>query len=404
MRLLDAFRRPRRSARPDGSPLAVGPGDVVGVVLLASGGPSRPEDVEPFLLNRYSDPALTTVPLPAFVRRIVCRLRARRRAAHLIRAYELIGGRSPLAQHTDEQRRLLGGRLADRLGSATGASFRTYTAMRHWHPSTDEAVASMAADGVTHVVLLPMGPHPSSTASGASFARWADVAGRASTPAWPTASVREFATHPRYVQALAERVDEGLQRFPREVRDRVPVLFCAQGDIHREADRYCCHIHATVQAVGEARAAADPGRPMHVAFGEPLVRGRALAPQVREALAALADDGHDAVLVVPVSFVTDRIETAYDLDVVVRAQAAEAGLRQFEVSRGLNGHPLLVEALVDCVASTLTPAVSGDGAAATLAAPDPAPARAYACPTCGRGAAPASWSRLPATAPLREAA
>lgn len=404
MRLLDAFRRPRRTAPPPRTSLAVGPGDVVGVVLLASGGPSRPEDVEPFLLNRYADPALATFPLPSVVRRLVCRVRARRRAAHLIRAYELIGGRSPLAQHTDEQRRLLGARLDDRLGARTGAAFRTYTAMRHWHPSTEDAVSAMAADGVTHVVLLPMGPHPSSTASGASLSRWSTVAARAATPAWPTAVVDEFSTHPRYVQALAERVDEGLQRFPREIRDRVPVLFCAQGDIHRDADRYCCHIHATVQAVGAARAGADPGRAMHVAFGEPLVRGRALAPQVREALAALADDGHDAVLVVPVSFVTDRIETAYDLDVVVRAQAAEVGLRHFEVSRGLNGHPLLVDALVDCVASTLTPALSGDGAAPTLASPDPGPARAYACPTCGHGASPTSWPRLSAMELTREAA
>ncbi len=402
MRLLDAVRRPRRSAVPARSPLAVGPGDVVGVVLLASGGPSRPEDVEPFLVNRYSDPALATLRLPAWVRRVVCRFRARRRAGQLIRAYELIGGRSPLAQHTDEQRRLLEARLAERLGPPTGASFRTYTAMRHWHPSTEEALAAMTADGVTHAVLLPMCPQPSAASSGASLARWSAAAARASAPAWPTATVEEFSVHPRYVQALAERVDEGLQRFPREVRDRVPVLFCAQGDIHRESDRYCCHVHATVQAVGEARAASDPGRAMHVAFGEPLVRGRALAPQVRETLGRLADDGYDAVLVVPVSFVTDRIETAYDLDVVVREQAAEAGLRYFEVSRGLNGHPLLVDALVDCVAATLTPAVSGDGASATLASPDPRPARAYSCPTCDRGVAPASWTRLPAA--VREAA
>ncbi len=402
MRLLDVFRRPRRTASSSDAPLAVGPGDVVGVVLMASGGPDRAEDVEPFLLNRYSDPALATLPLPSILRRLVCRVRARRRATDLIRAYELIGGRSPLAQHTDEQTRQLAFRLSNRLGAPTGATFRAYTAMRHWHPSTEEAAAAMAADGVTHVVLLPMSPHPATTTSGSSLARWDALAPR--RPSWPTARVDEFAVQPRYVQALAERVDEGLQRFPREVRARVPVLFCAQGDIHRDADRYCCYVHATVTSVGEARAAGDPGRTMHVAFGEPLVRGRALAPQVRETLSRLADEGHDAVLVVPVSFVTDRIETAYDLDVVVRAQAAEVGLVHFEVTRGLNGHPLLTEALVDAVAAHLTPAVGGDGVAETLAAPDAHPARTYACPTCGRGVAPTSWSRMTVPAPVREAA
>lgn len=402
MRLLDVLRRPRRTAPSGDSPLAVGPGDVVGVVLMASGGPDRAEDVEPFLLSRYSDPALATLPLPSILRRLVSRVRARRRATDLIRAYELIGGRSPLAQHTDEQRRVLACQLADRLGASTGATFHAYTAMRHWHPSTEEAAAAMAADGVTHVVLLPMSPHPAATTTASSLARWDALTPRRHS--WPTARVDEFAVHPRFVQALAERVDEGLQRFPREIRARVPVLFCAQGDIHRDADRYCCHVHATVQAVGEARSAADPGRAMHVAFGEPLVRGRALAPQVRETLGRLADDGHDAVLVVPVSFVTDRIETAYDLDVVVREQAAEAGLLHFEVTRGLNGHPLLAEALVDCVAAHLTPAVGGDGVAPAFAAADAGPARAYACPTCGRGVAPRAWTRAADPAPVREAA
>ena len=410
------LRRSRRSrlAETPSGPLSVPPGATVGVVLMTTGGPSGAADVEPFLYSRLMDPAETSWRMPVRLRHVAARLLARRRARTLGRAYEMIGGASPLAHHTREQAEALQNVLNRRFGAATGATFRTYTAMRHWHPTTTEAATAMAADGVTHTVLLPLHPQYAGATTGSSFAYWDALCASGAIAARPTARVSEYAAHPKYVQALAERVDEGLQRFPRESRSRVQVLFCAQGALHDTADRardpYCCLVHATVQAVVRARAERDPERGVHVAFGKPLVRGRALAPEVRDTLRTIADDGFDAVLVVPVSFVTDRIETAYELDVVVRGEAAKAGIAHFEVTYGLNGHPLLLDALAECVASQIAPVAGGDGASALFALAteerprhDPA-LRTVRCASCTFVAEPCVWPE-PAIAPhYREAA
>lgn len=380
---------------------------------MTTGGPSCAADVEPFLYSRLMDPAESDWRLPSMLRHWACRAIARHRARSLARSYELIGGTSPLAHYTRDQAALLEQRLNARFGEATGATFRTYTAMRHWHPTSAEAAEAMAADGVTQAVLLPLHPHYSTATTGSSFAYWDALMASGNVPAWPTARVSEYAAHPKYVQALAERVDEGLQRFPREMRHRVQLLFCAQGALHDVADRtrdpYCCLVHATVQAVVDAREAHDEGRGVHVAFGEPLVRGRALAPEVSESLQRIADDGYDAVLVVPVSFVSDRIETAYELDVVVRQKAGEVGVAHYEVTHGLNGHPLLVDALAECVVAQLAPTAAGDAvrpflrSATEVPRHDPA-LRGIRCINCTFVAEPCVWPDAAAAPALREAA
>lgn len=381
------------------APLAVGPGDTVGVVLLCAGGPTAAAEVEPYLYSRYL--ATDAGWLPRRVRSVVCRVRARRDARALREAYELVGGTGRLARHTAEQAESLAETLQHRFGKTTGASFRTYTVQRHWQPANAETIAAMVADGVTHVVLLPLHPHFSAAGTGASFACWNQLSADGARPQWPTARVSEYAVHPKYVQALAERVDEGLQRFPREIRGRVQVVFAAQSQTPDGADGaapYCCLVHATAQAVVGARAGHDPDRRVHVAFGRPTGRGRGLPPEVRDTIRQIAYEGEDAVLVVPVSFVSDRLETAYELDVRVREAAAELGVVHFEVTQGLNGHPLFVDALADCVASQLAPF-------AATAAPSAGPSRnghPVLCGTCGREAAPSVW---PQAAPAyREAA
>ena len=375
-------------------PLGIVPGDVVGVVLMNLGGPRRRGDVEPFLYNRLMDPAEVDWSLPAFVRDRVCRVLARRRARPLADAYEQIGGVSPLARHTGEQASALERLLNRRFAAPTGATFRTYVAMRHWHPTSEEAAAQMAQDGVTKTVLLPLHPHYAGPTTGSSVAYWQALEAAGEIAACPTTFVREYAAHPKYVQALAERIDEGLQRFPRDARAGVQVVFCAQGAhvARGSRDPYCCLVHSTVQQVVDARA---DGRPVHVAFQRPLAPGRVLGPTLDALVETLADDGHAHVLVVPVSFVSDRVETAYDIDVVARAHAHTQGVTHFEVTNGLNGHPLLIEALAECVAAQVRPAAHGDGAPALFPTPIASlPAhthRTIRCAPCARQAEACDW-------------
>ena len=391
---LRRFRADRSSLTGEGfgqGPLEVTSGDTVGVVLLGLGGPSSPEEAAPFLYSRLMDPAEVELRVPRPARHHLARVLARRRGRRLAKAFELIGGSSPLRRHAEEQARALQRYLNEDYEAAVGVTFRVYVAMRHGEPSTEAARAQMAEDGVTRVVLLPLQPHFSVATTGSSLAYWRALDGEPGAGRWPLTLVRDYAAHPKLALAISERIDEGLQRFPREVRDRVQILFAAHGAQRRHLtgldDPYCCQVQATVEAVLEARG--EPDRPAEVAFEAPLGSGGALGPSVGDALDDLAGDGSSAVLVVPVSFISDRVETAFDLDVTARARAAERGVSHFEVTSGLNCHALLVDALAESVATHVRPAGAGP-----VAAP-PAHARST-CAVCGRAVIVRDW---PAVAP-----
>ena len=394
-----------RTYRPDRSVLTgeffsqgavrVGPGDVVGVVMMELGGPLRPAEVVPFLESRLMDPVEVELRIPRALRPRAARYLARKMGRALQRSFEMIGGSSPLRRHVSEQAAALEKRLNNRFGATTEAEFKTYVAMRHGDPAMGKVRQRMAEDGVTRVVLLPLQPHFSASMAGSALSYW-QAHGPVSAP---TALVSEYATHPKLVRALVERIDEGIQRFPREVRDRVQVLFAAHGAARRHlsklGDPYCCHVHATVRAVQAARHDDGASR---VAFLKPLGAGRALGDSVGDAVADMAADGAGAVLVVPVSFLSDRVDTAFDLDVTIRAAAKKQGIEHFEVTNGLNGHSLVVDALAECVGVHLEPDVlaGGDGLATDEPLVGPSlsgtSVAAPGCPVCNRSIQARTWS------------
>ncbi|MEL6445098.1 MAG: ferrochelatase [Bacteroidota bacterium] len=358
-------------------PVAIEDGDVVGVVLMNLGGPMKLDDVEPFLYNLFMDPAIIDIPLKGAARHWLSKFIASKRSKIVGEDYESIGGSSPINRLTEEQRIALEKRLNDRFGDATGATFRCYTAMRYWKPTSEEAGAQMVRDGVTKVVLLPLYPQYSKTTTGSSLIFWKALEDAGEIPAWPTSLVFEYAAHPKYVQALSERIDEGLQRFPRAIRDQVHLVFSAHGtpvkEMKQRRDPYCCLVHSTVQQVMNYREAErEQGRSFHVAFQSKVGPAEWLTPSTPDQLEELAEQGHTAVLVVPVAFVTDHIETAFELDIEVREEAEEFGIEHYEVTRGLNAHPLFIEALAESVAAQVTaPNPSGDGAPVALPKPIP---------------------------------
>src|SRR5690606_21114520 len=202
-------------------PVDVEPGDRVGVVMLNLGGPMAEEDVEPFLYNLFMDPAIIDIPLPKPLRHWLSRYIAKKRSRSVGEDYRQIGGHSPISRLTREQAKALERRLNDRFGPVTGATFRTYIAMRYWKPFSEECAAQMKADGIDKVVLLPLYPQYSKTTTGASILYWHALQQAGEIPQWPTSLVFEYAAHSLYVQSLSERIDEGLQRFPHGVRDKV---------------------------------------------------------------------------------------------------------------------------------------------------------------------------------------
>lgn len=356
------------------APLPIERGDKVGVVMLNLGGPRRQDEVEPFLYNLFMDPAIIDMPVGRTLRHWLSRFIARTRSTSVGKDYEVIGGGSPINRLTEEQAQSLEALLNEHYGEAAGVTFRTYIAMRYWKPESEEAAAQMQADGITKVILLPLYPQYSKTTTGSSLIYWWVLEQEGEIPAWPTTQVFEYAANPKYVQALSERIDEGLQRFPKEARPDVRLLFSAHGTPVREMkerrDPYCCLIHSTVDRVMAHRR---HDRPYHVAFQSKVGPAEWLTPSTPDQLEKLAKDGYKAVLVIPVAFVTDHIETAYELDVEVREEAEHFGIEHYEVTSGLNCHPLFIEALGEATAAQLllpgqVGAVSDDGASGDGAA------------------------------------
>jgi ferrochelatase len=196
-------------------------------------------------------------------------------------------------------------------------------------------------------VLLPLYPQYSKTTSGASLAYWHALLQSGEIHKRPTTLVYEYAAHPSYVRSIVDRIEEGLARFGPKT-DEVFLLFSAHGtpvsEMKKRRDPYCCLIHSTVH-----RVMAERGfdRDFRVSFQSKVGPVEWLTPSTPDALHDLAQSGRKRVLVIPIAFVSDHVETVFELGIEVRHQATEAGIEQFEVTEGLNEHPSFIEALAD---------------------------------------------------------
>ncbi len=312
-----------------------------GVVLLNMGGPESTAAVRPFLEELFSDPAI--LPLPAAIRLPLARWIARMRASRVVPRYERIGGRSPLVEITRAQ----AGALARELRGG-GGSWHVEPAMRYTPPRAAEALARLRERGAERLVVLPLYPQYSEATTGSSLRdleRALEAAGMAELP---RAVVRSWHDHPGYAGALAEAVREALEGLSDPV-----VLFSAHSlpeRAVRRGDPYLDHVKATVEAVRER---LPPVR-WRLAFQSRTGPVRWIGPGVEETLAALAREGCGAVVVVPVSFVSDHIETLYEIDVEYRALAEGLGIRAFRRAPALNTRPSFIRALADLARTACT--------------------------------------------------
>ncbi len=349
-------------------PLDLEQGDKIGVVLLNLGGPDKTEEVAPFLYNLFMDPAIIDMPLEGIFRHLLSRIISRARSKKVAKDYEEIGGGSPINRLTLEQAEYLEKHLNETYGVPAGVTFRTYVAMRYWKPLSEDAIRQMKADGITRVVLLPLYPQYSKTTTGSSLLYWWTLEQAGEMPSWPTTYAFEYAANPKYIKSINERIDEALQRFPKEVRHEVQLVFSAHGTPTREMkerhDPYCCLINSTVDQVMKNRS---DDRSYHVSFQSKVGPAEWLTPSTPDKLKELVEQGITAVLMIPVAFVSDHVETSFELDIEVREEAEGFGIQYYEVTSGLNSHPLFIEALGEVAASQLripgiNAAISGDGA------------------------------------------
>ena len=315
------------------------------IVLMNLGGPDSLEAVEPFLYNIFSDPDVVQLPLGFLWQKFFARRISSSRAEESKANYAKIGGRSPIVEYTQRQ--------ADLLDAKLGAGFKSYIAMRAARPFTEEAVERLLADGAERIVALPLYPHRSRTTSSSSMHELHRVL-RAKGASQPLHSVCCYPIEPRFLDAWAERVLETLAGLPEAARAKTHVLFSAHGlpqSVIDKGDPYLLQIEATVKGVVSRLA---PGQPHSLAFQSRATRAKWLSPSTEEALTRLVQEGVTDVAVVPVAFLTDHVETLYELDMLIRDHALAAGLKGYHRVGALNESPALIEALATVVQRALS--------------------------------------------------
>ncbi len=289
-----------------------------GVLLVGYGAPTTVDDVEPYLLDVRGGRPTSPEMVAAFQQR-----------------YQAIGGGSPLVERTNEQ--------AAALAKAMGSNVPVYLGMRHWHPYIRDVFQQIRADRITRIVALALAPHFSTMSIGAYAQRIEEGRGDIATT-----MVRQWFDHPGFLDAVAERVREGLHRFPAGVRDDVPILFTAHSLPERilaDGDPYEAQLQASVAGV-LARIGPRPHRFAYQSAGQ--AGGPWLGPDAADVIASLAQADSRHVLVCPIGFVSDHLEVLYDVDIEYQQLAAASGI-QLERTASLNASPLLIEALVALV-------------------------------------------------------
>jgi ferrochelatase len=284
------------------------------VVLMNLGGPDSPAAVRPFLYNLFSDPAI--IGLPTVLRRPLAWLIAARRHRVAAEIYAHLGGASPLLPNTEAQARSLEAEL--------GADYRCFIAMRYWHPMTRAAVAAVKEWQPDEIVLLPLYPQFSTTTTGSSLKAWRDEAQSQGLDC-PTRAVSDYPTEPGFIAALAGLIDKGLAEGAAQGKP-VRLLMSAHGlplKIVRQGDPYPQQVESTAAAV--IAALAQPLSDWRVCYQSRVGPMAWLGPSVEEELRAAGRDGV-AVVIAPISFVSEHSETLVELDRDYRRLAESCGV------------------------------------------------------------------------------
>ena len=318
----------------------------IAVVLFQLGGPDSLEAVEPFLENLFRDPDIIDFPLARIAREPLAKLIASRRSKKVRGYYERIGGKSPIAELTNLQAQALEGELLKSVDA------RVLTAMRYWHPLTEEVVAQIQTEGYREVVLLPLYPQYSMTTTGSTLNEWNRRFGGGDRISVKV--IKHFFDHPLYIEAIVGNINATFERFEGVERIDIHLLFSAHGvpvKVIERGDSYQRHVESTVKLV------TDRGHwksPHHLCYQSKVGPAAWLKPSLDETIHVLASSGAKHVLVVPISFVTEHIETLHEINIETRAEAERLGIRRFEMMPALNDHPALIRALADLVLRQVT--------------------------------------------------
>jgi ferrochelatase len=318
-----------------------------GVLLFNLGGPEKLEAVRPFLYNLFSDPEIIRIKSDV-LRKALAWLIAAVRHKKSENLYRQIGGGSPLRKITEEQAGALGLRL-----NAMGFPTRIYIGMRCWNPSIDAAVEKILQDGITRLVLLPLFPQFSVTTTG-SCLKYFDVLDKklGLRNRMEIFSVESWHEEPMYVESMADIIWQGQMRFSSKRSETIHLLYSAHSIPERyvrEGDPFLDQTRQSVQLINEQ---LDNAFPSTLAFQSKVGPVKWLGPSTKDVLEEMGRNRVGKVLAVPISFVSEHIETLQEIDIAYRDLALHSGIGEFHRADAPNLHPKFIDALARIAART----------------------------------------------------
>ncbi len=312
----------------------------IGVVLFQLGGPDSLDSIEPFLYNLFCDPDIIDFPFARIARQPLAKLISMSRARHVAHHYAEIGGKSPILEFTRRQAEALEAQLCSDFDA------RVVVAMRYWHPFTEEAIAELAAHAPEEVVLLPLYPQYSRTTTGSSINEW----NRRFHPNGWRPRVRvisEFYENAAYLDAVVSAIDASLRDF--EDPADVDIVFSAHSvpvAVIDGGDPYQRQIEHTVELVWQRGGWSARRR---LCYQSKVGASKWLRPSMHETVKNLAAAESRNLLVVPISFVSDHVETLHEIDIEHREQARSLGIENYRMVPGLNDSAAFIAALAGLV-------------------------------------------------------
>lgn len=315
-----------------------------GIVMMNLGGPKTLDEVGPFLRELFADREI--IPLP--FQNVLGPFIASRRTKGVQKLYEEIGGGSPILKWTERQGQAMCERL-DRMSPET-APHKFYVAFRYARPKSEDALLAMKRDGVRRAIAFTQYPQFSCATTGSSLNELWRAAGRlglANEFRWSV--IDRWPTHPTFIEAMTETVRRGLEKFDPQDLDDVVIVFSAHSlpmSVVNRGDPYPAEIGATVH---EVMKRLDFAYEYMISYQSEVGPVPWIGPSTERVVENLGKQGRKNVLIVPVSFTSDHIETLSELDIEYAELAERVGITNFYRAPALNDLPIFLDALAEIV-------------------------------------------------------
>lgn len=322
------------------------PPQKIGVLLLNMGGPDKLESVKPFLFNLFSDPDIIKLPLSFLLQKLLAWVIVTARGKEAMHNYAKMGGASPQLRLTQAQ----ADSLKQCLEQDFNQSVSVYIGMRYWHPFTEEALDQIEADQIDHLIVLSMYPHFSYTTTGSSLNELRRQMAKRNMSI-PMSVIGGYYQDPNYLRSVAGCIQEGLDTHPWDCpKENVQLLFSAHSlplsHVKRMRDPYPDLIFKCIQTIAETHF---PDNSWDICYQSKVGKMPWLGPYTDSALRYYAAKKMNNILMIPISFVTDHIETLVEIDDLYIGLAKELGIINCYRAPALNSRPAFITTLANLV-------------------------------------------------------